>query len=166
MSSIQLKMYNLKLIRLQTLIQIVTIIIITVSLGVCIGWGLSSVIVYIPISLFLIESIFQIYFILSSKGEIHFNTNGVEIKNKKLHKFVNWNAVKGIYYNSFAEIFPLLNHCTLELWIEVDGKTILVDYEIGDIKCTKKRYRQIISLIPYDLIEENEFLLYRNIVEN
>ncbi|MDE6655937.1 MAG: hypothetical protein K2J85_02985 [Anaeroplasmataceae bacterium] len=157
-------MYNLKLIRLQALIQIVTIIIIIVSLALCICWGF-SVLVYISISFFLVESIFQMYFILSSKGEIFFNTNGVEIKNKKLHKFVNWNAVKGIYYNSFAEIFPFLNHCTLELWIESDGKTVLVDEEIGDIKCTKKRYRQIVSLIPYDLIEENDFLLYRNIVE-
>ena len=47
-------MYNLRLIRLQALTQIVTIILIIVF---WIGWGF-SVLVYIPTSLFLVKSIF------------------------------------------------------------------------------------------------------------
>lgn len=162
MPLVRLKMYDLKLIRLLALFQIATLIIIIIC---CIGWKFLSIFVYINTGLFLVESIFQLGYIKYSKGEVQFDKNGVEIKKNKFQTFVNWNAVKGVYYNSFGDIFPLLNHCTLELWIEYDGKTIVIDNEIGNIKCTKKKYKQIVSLIPYDILEENEFLLYRSLGE-
>ncbi len=162
MSSSKLKVYDLKLIRLLAVILTGTLIIVIV---ISTTLGFLSLSNYIFGGIFLIELLFQIGFILSSKGTALFNDKGVEIKKRKFHKFYKWEFVKGLFYNSIGEFFPLLNHLTLELWVEDDGKVMLVNDNYGGIKCTKKKYKQIISLIPIEVLEKNEFMLYRNIVE-
>lgn len=162
MSSSKLKVYDLKLIRLLAVIQTITLIIVIVISSTL---GFLSLPNYIFGGIFLIETLLQIGFILSSKGTALFNEKGVEIKKRKFHKFYKWEFVKGLFYNSIGEFFPLLNHLTLELLVEDDGKVMLVNDNYGGIKCTKKKYKQIISLIPIEILEKNEFMLYRNIVE-
>ena len=62
-------------------------------------------------------------------------------------------------------IFPELKQGTLDLFLLIDGEVCDVDSKLGNIKISKKQYTDIVSLIPIEYLEQNEFLIYRSLAE-
>ena len=62
-------------------------------------------------------------------------------------------------------IFPELKPGTLDLFLLIDGEVCDVDSKLGNIKISKKQYTDIVSLIPIEYLEQNEFLIYRSLAE-
>ena len=162
MGKVEKKIKDIKSIRILFIFDFIIILILVISFF---GLGFFSPAIYIFSSLLLICILFQLLLCFIPKGKVIFDFNGITIITRHINTIVSWSEVKGIYYNSFSEILPLLNHFTIDLWIKLEDELIDFDNKFGNIKIYKKEYLNIISYIPRHIFEINEFIIYRNIVE-
>jgi hypothetical protein len=161
LKKVTLKVLDLRSIRLLFVFQIILLIFIVVVVSYI---GIFNPGTYIFSLLFIVCLLIQIY--LKNKGGcVIITSNSVEIISKKLNKKVTWNDVKGIYYNSIEYMFPELKQGTMDLFLFVDGEVYDVDSTLGNIKVNKKQYEEIVSIIPKECFEQNEFLIYRSLAE-
>lgn len=152
----------MKAIRILFLFDIAIILILFISF---LHFGFLSSITYIFFPLFLICILLQLLLNFIPKGKIIFDESGVTIITKHMSTNIYWDKVKCIYYNSFSEIFPLLNHFTIDLWFQLDDEIIELDKKFGNIRIFRNEYLNIISFIPRHILDTNSLMIYRNIVE-
>lgn len=162
MEKISLPILNLKAIRLLILLEIINILIIIVT--VVIIDNFIPVVCIFGLLLFVCL-IVHIYLQINKIGYIVFSSESVNIISKKINCEIEWGNIKGIYYNSIKEFFPGLEHFTIDIVFKYNGNIHTINSMIGQIKSYKKTYKKIIQFIPLDIIEENEFMIYRNIIE-
>ena len=62
-------------------------------------------------------------------------------------------------------LFPGLEHFTIDIVFKYKGNICFLNSLVGEVKANKKTYKKVISFIPLYMFEENEFIIYRNIVE-
>ena len=161
MKKVTLKIYDLCSIRTIVICQIILIMFISivVILGSIINPG--NIILVI---LFLVCVLVQIH-LKSQYGIVIVTTESIEITSNKVNIKVTWDNVKGVYYNSMKYIFPELKQGTLDLFLLIDGEVYDVDSTLGNIKVNKKQYKEIVSMIPKECFEQNEFLIYRSLAD-
>ena len=118
----------MKSIRILFIFDFVIILILLISFF---HLGFFSPVTYIFLTLLLICISLQLLLNFIPKGKIIFDASGVTIITKHMNTNIYWDEIKCIYYNSFSEIFPLLNHFTIELWYKLDNEIIEFDKKFG-----------------------------------
>lgn len=162
MRKVEKKIRDMKSIRILFIFDFVIILILLISLF---HLGFFSPVTYIFLPLLLICISLQLLLNFIPRGKIIFDASGVTIITKRINTNVYWDKIKCIYYNSFSEIFPLLNHFTLELWFKLDEEVVEFDKKFGNIRIFKDEYLNIISFIPRHILDVNDLMIYRNIME-
>ena len=162
MNKVEKKIRDIKAIRILFIFDIVIVLILFTAFF---HLGFFSPVTYIFCPLLLICILLQLLLNFNPKGKIIFDASGVTIITKLTNTNIYWDNIKCIYYNSFSEIFPLLNHFTIELWFKLDDEIIDFDAKFGNIRISKNEYLNIISFIPRHILDVNELMVYRNIVE-
>ena len=152
----------MKSIRILFIFDFVIILVLFISFF---HLGFFSPVTYIFLLLLLICISLQLLLNFIPKGKIIFDASGVTIITKHMNTNVYWDKIKCIYYNSFSEIFPLLNHFTIELWFKLDDEIIEFDKKFGNIRIFKDEYLNIISFIPRHVLDVNDLMIYRNTME-
>lgn len=127
--------------------------------------GFFSLVTYIFLPILLVCISLQFVLFFKPNGKVIFDLSGVTIITKNTSVSIYWDNVKCIYYNSILEIFPLLKHFTIELLIKLDDEIIDFNKNFGNIIIFKDEYLNIISFIPHHVLDINEFMIYRNIIE-
>ncbi|MBR2616842.1 MAG: hypothetical protein IKC56_01215 [Clostridia bacterium] len=159
MKQVKKKIKDIKSIRVLFIFDCIITIILLVSIFYL---GFFSSVIYIFLSLLLMCVLLQLYLHFIPKGEVIFDASGVTIVTKKINITIYWNKVKCIYYNSFSEIFPLLNHFTIDMWLKIEEEIIDFDEKFGNIKLYKKEYLNIISFIPKHVLDVNDYLIHKS----
>lgn len=162
MGKVEKKIREIKAIRI---LFIFDFAIILVLLFFFFHLGFFSIGTYIFFPLLLVCISLQLLFYFVPNGKVIFDSIGITIITKHTNDRIDWEDVKQIYYRPFGEFFPFLDHFTLDLWIKIDGKTIDFDTKFGSIKIYEKEYLDIISFIPRYILDVNDFMIYRNIIE-
>ena len=162
MRKVEKKIIDMKSIRILFIFDFVIILVLFISFF---HLGFFSPVTYIFLLLLLICISLQLLLNFIPKGKIIFDASGVTIITKHMNTNVYWDKIKCIYYNSFSEIFPLLNHFTIELWFKLDDEIIEFDKKFGNIRIFKQEYLNIISFIPRHILDVNDLMVYRNIME-
>ena len=162
MKKIEKKIRDVKAIRLLFIFDFVIVLILFISF---LHLGFFSPVTYIFFPLLLICILLQLLLNFIPKGKITFDASGVTIITKHTNVNIYWDKIKCIYYNSFSEIFPLLNHFTIELCFKLNDEIIELDKKFGNIRIFKNEYLNIVSFIPRHILDVNDLMIYRNIVE-
>ena len=162
MRKVEKNIRDMKSIRILFIFDFVIILILLISFF---HLGFFSPVTYIFLTLLLICISLQLLLNFIPKGKIIFDASGVTIITKHMNTNIYWDEIKCIYYNSFSEIFPLLNHFTIELWYKLDNEIIEFDKKFGNIKIYKHEYLNIIAFIPRHILDANELMIYRNTIE-
>ena len=162
MRKVEKNIRDMKSIRILFIFDFVIILILLISFF---HLGFFSTVTYIFLPLLLICISLQLLLNFIPKGKIIFDASGVTIITKRMNANVCWDKIKCIYYNSFSQIFPLLNHFTLELWFKLDEEVVEFDKKFGNIRIFKDEYLNIISFIPRHILDVNDLMIYRNIME-
>ena len=158
MEKVEKKIRDLKAIRI---LFIFDFAIITALLISFFHLGFLSPATFIFFPLLLICIILQLLLYFIPKGKVIFDSIGITIITKHEKEIIPWNRVKHIHYNSFSEIFPLLDHFTVDLLINTDEGIIDFNHKFGIIKTYEKEYLRIVSLIPQHILDDNNFMIYK-----
>lgn len=162
MKKVKKKIRNVRSIRMLFIFDYVIMLALAVSFFYL---GFFSLVTYIFLALLTVCISLQLILHFVPKGELVFDVSGITIITKKTNIFVCWNDVKHIYYNSFSEWFPLLSHCTIDMRMIINGEIIDFDERYGNINISKEEYMNIVSFIPKNILESNDWMIYKNIVE-
>ena len=161
MKCIEKKLREVKAIRLLTIFDIGLIVICIIAY---MPLGFFNPATYMFGSLLIVCLILQFVLYFVPKGKIKFDSTEITIESKYLNTKISWEEVNHIYFNSFSYIFIFLRHYTMDLSINVNGKMIDIE-DVGDVKIYKQEYKEIISFIPRSVLDNNEFMIYRNQIE-
>ena len=162
MRIIEKKIRDIKSMRVLFIFDYIIILVLIIS---AFNLGFFSPVTYIFVPLLFICVLFQLLLYFVPKGKVTFDSSGVKIVAAHTNAIICWNNVKCIYYNSFFEFFPLLNHFTIDLLLKVGNEIIDFSKCFGDILVHKKEYLNIISCIPRHILCDNDFMIYKNITE-
>ncbi len=162
MRKVEKKIRDIKSIRILFIFDFVIILVLIISFF-HLGFLSTATYIFLPILLACISLQFVLHFI--PKGKVIFDLSGVTIITKNRSINIYWDKVKCIYYNSFSEMFPFLNHFTIELWLKVDDEIIDFTEKFGYVRIFKNEYLNVISFIPHHILESNDLMIYRNIIE-
>jgi hypothetical protein len=106
----------------------------------------------------------QLWLTFKPVGTVVFHVQGLTVQTKKLCAEIAWKDVLNVYFRDGSDWF-LLAHFLLDLRVRCDGKTVDFSGEQGEVKLSQREYLEIISLIPKEVLAENEYMIYRNITE-
>lgn len=158
MKKVEKKIKDLKSIRILFIFDFVIALVLFISFFY-LGFFSPATCIFLPLLLVCIS--LQLFFHFTSKGKVIFDANGVAIITKHMTTNICWNKIRYIYYNSFSEIFPFLNHFTIELLFQLDDEIVDFNEKFGNIKMFKDEYLSVISFIPRYILDVNDFMIYK-----
>lgn len=156
--------FDIRVICLLAIFSILTLI--PLGIGMIFAGEHLVTLLIVFVALFIIYFIFGLWSYFQSKSIFKFSYDGIKIiKNKKCVLEIDWNNILSFIHNGFSNIIILRPFSIDILYTDNNKKETLDTNRFGTLPMFKKKYLEIVKLIPNEIISEKPLIIHRNIVE-